>query len=138
MRCCSWKTRHQQQKVISTMHELAVCQSIISQVSQIARHNNAQSVSRIIIEIGPLSGVEAPLLEHAFPIASAGTMAQNAILETHSLPIRIRCNLCNNENEAAMNKLLCSACGAWQTTLISGDEMLLRTIELETKETNHV
>lgn len=138
MRCCSWKTRHQQQKVISTMHELAVCQSIISQVAQIAMQNNAQSVSRIIIEIGPLSGVEASLLEHAFPIASAGTIAQNAILETHSLAIMLRCNLCNNENEASMNKLLCSTCGTWQTTLISGDEMLLRSIELENKETNHV
>lgn len=138
MRCCSWKTRHQQKKVVRTMHELSVCQSIISQVSQLARQHKAQSVSRIIIEIGPLSGVEAPLLEHAFPIASAGTIAQNAILETQILPIRIRCDLCNNENEATMNKLLCSACGAWQTTLISGDEMLLRSIELENKETNHV
>ncbi|MCU7834544.1 MAG: hydrogenase maturation nickel metallochaperone HypA [gamma proteobacterium symbiont of Taylorina sp.] len=113
------------------MHELSVCQSIIDQVTQIARQNNAQSVSRIILEIGPLSGVEAPLLEHAFPIASAGTIAQDAILEAQILPIRIRCNLCHNENKASANKLLCNACGAWQTTLISGDEMLLKSVELE-------
>ena len=115
------------------MHELSICQSIIEQATQIAQQNNAQSVSRIIIDIGPLSGVEAALLEHAFPIASAGTIAQNSVLETHILPIIIRCNLCNNENEASANKLLCSACGTWQTTLISGDEMLLRTIELDNK-----
>ena len=114
------------------MHELSICQSIINQVTQIARKNNALSVSRIIIQIGPLSGVEAALLEHAFPIASAGTIAQNAVLETQILAIRIRCNICNNENEAISNKLLCNACGAWQTTLISGDEMLLKTVELET------
>ncbi len=113
------------------MHELSICQSIIEQVTQVAQQNNALSVSRIIIDIGPLSGVEAPLLEHAFPIASAGTIAQDAILETQILPIKVRCNLCHNENEASMNKLLCSACGTWQTTLISGDEMLLRSIELE-------
>jgi len=112
------------------MHELSICQSIIEQVTQIAKQNHAHSVSRIIIDIGPLSGVEAPLLEHAFPIASAGTIAQDAILETQILPIKVRCNLCHNENEASMNKLLCSCCGTWQTTLISGDEMLLRTVEL--------
>lgn len=126
------------------MHELSICQSIIEQVTQVAQQNNALSVSRIIIDIGPLSGVEAPLLEHAFPIASAGSIAQNAILETQILPIKVRCNLCHNENEASMNKLLCSACGTWQTTLISGDEMLLRTVELENhhsdkeEDINHV
>jgi len=113
------------------MHELSVCQSIIEQVKQIARENNAQKVIRIIIEVGPLSGVEAPLLERAFPIASAGTIAQGSFLEIKTLAIKIRCNLCHNENEATANKLLCHACGAWQTTLISGDEMLLRSIELE-------
>lgn len=117
------------------MHELAVCHSIIEQVTRIARQNNALKVTRIIIEIGPLSGVEEPLLQHAFPVASAGTIARDAVLETQCLPVRIKCNLCNNENEASINKLLCSACGAWQTTLICGDEMLLKSVELEK---NHV
>lgn len=116
------------------MHELSICQSIITQVTQIADQNNAQSVTRIIVQIGPLSGVEAPLLEHAFPVASAGTISQDAVLETQLLPIRIRCNMCANVNEASVNKLLCSACGAWQTTLLCGDEMLLKSVELEINE----
>lgn len=116
------------------MHELSICQSIIEQVKNIAADNNALAVTKIIIQIGPLSGVEAPLLQHAFPIASAGTIAQNAQLETQLLPIRIRCNLCGNENEAVINKLLCSVCGSWQTSLLSGDEMLLSSIELERED----
>jgi len=119
------------------MHELAVCQSIISQVTQIAHDNNALAITKVIVQIGPLSGIEAPLLAHAFPIASAGSIAQNAQLEMQILPIKIRCNLCGNENEAPVNKLLCSACGSWQTRLLSGDEMLLKSVELE-KETSHV
>ena len=121
------------------MHELSICQSIIEQVTQIALQNNAQTVTKIIVQIGPLSGVEAPLLEHAFPIASAGSIAQDAILETHRLPVKIRCNLCGHENEATVNKLLCNACGAWQTSLLSGDEMLLESVELEkNEEESHV
>lgn len=116
------------------MHELSICQSIIEQVTQIAAQNNAHTVIRIYVQIGPLSGVEAPLLQHAFPIASAGTIAQDAVLDTQLLPVRIRCNICANENEASVNKLLCSACGAWQTSLISGDEMLLTSVELEKNE----
>ena len=113
------------------MHELSVCQSIMSQVLQIAEQNQAKYVSKICVQIGPLSGVEAPLLASAFPLASAGTIAENAELETEILPIKIRCNECGHENEARINKLLCNACGSWQTTLISGDEMILRTIELD-------
>ncbi|MCU7940404.1 MAG: hydrogenase maturation nickel metallochaperone HypA [gamma proteobacterium symbiont of Bathyaustriella thionipta] len=116
------------------MHELSVCQSIIAQVTQIAHENHAIAVTKIIVQIGPLSGIEAPLLEHAFPIASAGTIAQAARLETRILPIRVRCKLCGNENEATVNQLLCAACGTWQTSLLSGDEMLLKSIELEKSE----
>ncbi len=121
------------------MHELSVCQSIISQVTQIAYENNAAAVTKVIVQIGPLSGIEAPLLEHAFPIASAGSIAQNAQLETQILAVRVRCNICGNENKASINKLLCSACGSWQTSLLSGDEMLLKSIELEkSEEQTHV
>ncbi len=121
------------------MHELSICQSIIEQVTDIAQQNNAQSVIKIVVQIGPLSGVEAPLLERAFPIASAGSVAQDAILEMQLLPIRVRCNICSNENEATISKLLCSACGSWQTSLLSGDEMLLKSIELEKdEEPSHV
>jgi len=49
------------------------------------------------------------------------------------LPIRVRCNTCKAETEAAANRLLCGACGDWQTTLISGDEMLLERVELQTE-----
>lgn len=119
------------------MHELSICQNIIAQVTQVAEHNKAHTVTRIIVDIGPLSGIEAPLLQQAFPIASAGSIAQDALLETHIMPIRVRCSICANENIARANKLLCSACGSWQTTLLSGDEMLLKSIELE-KEESHV
>ena len=119
------------------MHELSVCQSIVSQLKQIAQDNNAIAITKVIVQIGPLSGIEAPLLERAFPIACAGSIAENAQLETQILPIKIRCNLCGNENEAPVNKLLCNACGSWQTNLLSGDEMLLKSVELE-KETTHV
>jgi hydrogenase nickel incorporation protein HypA/HybF len=124
---------------LKTMHELSICQSIIEQVIPIAQQNNAQIVTKVIVRIGPLSGVEAPLLVRAFPIVSAGSIARGAILEARSSAIRIRCNICANENEASINQLLCKNCGSWQTSLLSGDEMLLESIELEKKEeSSHV
>lgn len=116
---------------VFNMHELSICQSLISQVESIAHERNAQQVSLIVIGMGPLSGVEAQLLKNAYPIASAGTVAANAELVIEHLPIKVKCNKCGCESDASPNKLICKHCGNWQTSLLSGDELLLMSVELE-------
>ena len=113
------------------MHELSICQSLMAQIESIALENNAQSVTSVVIAMGPLSGVEAQLLKNAYPIASAGTVAENAELIINELPIRVKCNQCGSETDALPNKLVCKECGDWRTTLLSGDELMLMSVELE-------
>jgi hydrogenase nickel incorporation protein HypA/HybF len=113
------------------MHELAICQSLMNQVENLAFEHRAQSVTSIVVAIGPLSGVEAQLLKNAYPVASAGTVAQQAELIIENLPIRVKCSICNSESDALPNKLVCKKCGDWRTTLVSGDELLLMSVELE-------
>ena len=113
------------------MHELAICQSLIDQVEDIALERKAQSVIVIVIGIGALSGVESQLLKNAYPIASAGTVAEDAELVIEHLPIKVKCTQCGSESEALPNKLICKQCGDWRTTLLSGDEMMLMSVELE-------
>jgi len=114
------------------MHELAICQSLLNQVEDIALQHQAETVSSITLGIGPLSGVESQLLINAYSIASAGTVAEQAKLIIEILPIRVSCSECGNESEAQANKLICKSCGNWRTTLVSGDEMLLMSLDLET------
>ena len=116
------------------MHELAICQSLIDQVENIALERDAQSVTSIVIGMGPLSGVEAQLLKNAYPIASAGTIAENAKLVIEHLAIKVKCTQCGSESDALPNKLICKQCGDWRTTLISGDEMMLMSVELEKRK----
>ena len=116
------------------MHELAICQSLMDQVENIALERNALCVTSIILGIGPLSGVEAQLLKNAYTVASAGTVAEHAELIIETLPIRVKCSLCGSESDALPNKLICKQCGDWRTTLLSGDEMMLLSLELERKQ----
>jgi len=113
------------------MHELAICQSLVDRVEDIALERNAESVALIVIAVGPLSGVEASLLKNAYPMASVGTVAENAELVIQNLPIRVRCTQCGSESEAKPNKLTCKQCDDWRTEMISGDEMMLMSVELE-------
>ena len=110
------------------MHELAVCQALIGQVTDVARQQQAASVSDIFVRVGPLSGIEAPLMINAFPIAAAGTVADQAELHLEDAPIRVRCEECGAESEATMNRLVCGDCGEWRTTLVSGDELILQRV----------
>jgi hydrogenase nickel incorporation protein HypA/HybF len=113
------------------VHELAVCQGMLRQVMDIVRQEQARIVTRILVRIGPLSGVEPQLLAQAFPIASAGTPAAGAVLELESLPVRVRCEQCGAESDTSPNRLLCGTCGDYHTRLLSGDELLLVRVELE-------
>lgn len=113
------------------MHELSVCQALVRQLRDIAREQRAARITRVVVQIGPLSGVEPELLRHAYPVASAGSPAADAALILEPLPIRIHCESCGADSDAAANRLLCGACGDYRTRLISGDELLLASVELE-------
>ena len=117
----------------ATMHELSVCQALIEQVEAVAREQNAEQVLLIRVGIGPLSGVEPQLLEQAFSIARAGSIAAEAELQVTSLPIQVSCPACGSISEAQAARLVCAACGNWQTTLVSGDELQLSQVELTRK-----
>lgn len=113
------------------MHELSLCQNLMDQVMAIADEHDAEKVVRIVMHIGPLSGVEPLLLESAFTISKVGTIAEEAAFITEMQPIRIHCQCCGTECEASVNNLVCAACGAYDTCLLSGDELILAQVELE-------
>lgn len=116
------------------MHELALCQGLMQQLERLVQQHQAHGVSRITLQIGPLSGVEPALLQNAFPLASAGGPADAAELLIETLPVRVRCLSCGQESEASAAHLICGVCGEWRTQLISGDELLLARVELITDD----
>jgi len=116
------------------MHELSLCQALIEQVDSVARRHGAVAVHRIRLSIGPLSGVEPDLLAHAYALAKAGTVAENAELELVRSPVTVHCTDCGAETDVAPNRLRCGACGTNRVTLASGDELLLMHVEMTAGE----
>ena len=113
------------------MHELSICQALLTQVETIASENHATRVTTIHLGVGPLSGVEGELLKNAYPLASANTLAEGAELLIQSMPVCVLCTKCEKESEVKPNRLVCGHCGDWHTKLISGDELLLVRVEME-------
>ena len=113
------------------MHELSICLSLMQQVEQIARERGAVQVVGITLSIGPLSGVEPELLRHAYPLAAAGTIAEDAELVVEIADVVVRCSQCDTETTVVPNKLLCGSCGDFRTSVIAGDELTLLRVELD-------
>ncbi len=114
------------------MHELSVCMALLDQVTAIAEERSARRVTRIELSVGPLSGIEIDLLKSAWPIAAAGTLADPAEFVVEATPIVVHRNSCGAETAAHSNRLVCGACGAYQIRVVSGEEMILQRLELET------
>lgn len=113
------------------MHELSICQSLIDQLEEIARRESAVRITGLLLRVGPLSGVVPELIADAFPIAAAGTAGEGAELRVETGPVRVRCRTCKAETDAEPNRLICASCGDFRTELLSGDELLLVSVELE-------
>jgi len=117
-----------------SVHELSICQALLSQVTEIAAAHGASSVERIIIELGPLSGVEPALLAQAFTIARAASCAAHAELSIEMTQLTVSCIGCGALSQPALNRLVCSVCGGYRTRIVAGDELRLRRVELRVPE----
>ncbi len=116
------------------MHELAIAQAILAQAETIARAHRAPRVSRITLRVGPLAGVEPHMLRAAFPFAAAGTACEGAWLRIETTEVRVECRSCGASSAAKPNRLICAACGDWRVALLSGDEMRIESLEIDSPD----
>ena len=112
------------------MHELAVCQGLINEAERLALEHRAERIDRIVLSIGPLSGIEPELLKRAFDIARLDSVAKGAELEIETGPVVVECRSCGASGEVQVNCLLCPSCGDWQVNMTQGDELLLLRLEV--------
>jgi hydrogenase nickel incorporation protein HypA/HybF len=112
------------------MHELSVCQGLLRQVEAVGRRHAAR-VCGVVLRVGPLSGVDPDLLARAYPVAAADTEAAGSTLTIETVPLRVRCQSCGAEAAVTLHNFTCTACGDWHTELLSGDELLLVSVELD-------
>ena len=113
-----------------TVHELSVCQAMLTQVAELAAGHGAGVVERITIEVGLLCGVEPALLASAFTILRAGGCSAKATLSIESTPVTIGCLTCGAQSQTRPNRLVCALCGGFRTRIVAGHELRLLRVEL--------
>ena len=113
------------------MHETALVRSLLVQVEYLLHEHGGASVERIVVEIGPLSGVEPLLVRGAFeqfaPLTSTVATADLQIEETS---LAAECNRCQSEFEIPAFQFVCPACGSTAVRVIRGDEFRLLSVDI--------
>jgi len=112
------------------MHELALARSMVDIVETTARKHAAHRVTRIRLEIGALSHVSPAALQFFFDAAAYGTLAEHARLNVLATPGEAWCMPCGAAVQLAKRGDACPRCGSYQLTVVRGEEMAVKDIEV--------
>jgi hydrogenase nickel incorporation protein HypA/HybF len=111
------------------MHERSLVKSLLRQVDAIRRQHDANHVSEVRVEVGPLSGVEPLLLAAAFEQLAAESAVAGAKLVIDEVALLADCRPCGREFELGNFDFRCPTCRG-NVRVTRGDELLLVSVSL--------
>ncbi len=108
------------------MHELAVTQSIVDQITGKTEGNQ---VRRIALQIGKLSGVVPDSVRFCFELVVEGTPLEGAVLCIDEPGGRAVCATCGMAFCLEQLILLCP-CGSADVRIVDGEQLLIKSVEV--------
>jgi hydrogenase nickel incorporation protein HypA/HybF len=113
------------------MHEYSIVQALLDACEENVKANSASKVTKVVIKIGIMSGVEPELLQSAFETFKEETLCHEAELVMQIQPIVVRCHVCLRESVLEKREYHCPNCKSQALDIIDGEDMYLMQLELE-------
>lgn len=111
------------------MHELGICDALLKMVDNIAKDEQLDSVKRITVEVGTLSGVVPAFLSDCWAAVSDGTAFAETEFVVESVRGEAKCLDCGTVFTADLERLICPHCNGAKLAPISGRDLTLKEIE---------
>ena len=105
-------------------------------IEDVAEKNDLVSIRKVELVIGEMRQIVPVAMEMAFEAISKETIAESAVLEMEFIPIRMKCNKCENEFEVGSNIYICPECGGSDLKLVQGQELMIKNITGEERDGN--
>jgi hydrogenase nickel incorporation protein HypA/HybF len=109
------------------MHELALAEGILAVAIDAA---NGEGIKSIRIRVGRLQHVTQDSLQFAFELISENSNAQGATIVVEDVAVRYRCKQCGIEGEVELPHFHCRSCSSMEVEILSGEEILVDSVEL--------
>ncbi len=113
------------------MHEFSIVQSLLSQCEEHAKINKVRKITKVVVKIGVLSGVESDLLINAFETFKIDTICNDAEFLINMQPIVVLCLDCKSKNELEKYEYICPSCKSTNLKVLDGEDMYLMSLEME-------
>lgn len=110
------------------MHELGICDAMLKMLRGIAEEEKLESVHRVTVEVGTLSGVVPAFLSDCWEAVVDGTEFAGTELAVETVEGMAQCLDCGEKFVADLNELKCPACGGAKLNPISGRELTLKEV----------
>lgn len=114
------------------MHELSIASSLLKTVEAESRRRPDARIRRLGLRLGELAGIDAAALTFAFSALVANTEWEPLALEIEWLRQRRACRQCGREFLVEDLRPDCPQCTSTETTFLSGDELEIAYLEVET------
>ena len=113
------------------MHEYSVVQSLLESCEEHARQNEASKVTKVVVKIGVLSGVEPELLKTAFDTFKEQTVCDGADFILNIQKLQIECLECGTVSILERHEFACPKCQSTNIKVTDGEDMFLMSLEME-------
>jgi hydrogenase nickel incorporation protein HypA/HybF len=115
------------------MHELGIIQNLFTIIEEVAEENNLIKIHTVKLKLGKLQQIVPEMFTFAFEIVAKGTKTEGATLDVEYVPIKMRCNTCNNEFIVEEHVYICPECAQTSLTMLEGMEIILESVEGDQK-----
>ena len=113
------------------MHELPITENILDIALRHAEKAGAVKILSLNITIGQLSSIVDDSIQFYWDIIANDTIAEGAKLNFKRIPAEMLCLNCDHRYHPAQGELTCPICDSAQVKIISGQEFLLESIDVE-------
>ena len=113
------------------MHELGVVFKVIDNLKEVAAENDLTEISKVTIGLGEVSTVIPEYLLDCFKWAKRKSpLVENCELEIETIPAVSYCEDCKETYPTVEFAKICPHCHSEHTYLISGNEFVIKEIEV--------
>lgn len=110
------------------MHELGLLSEMVDMIKDIKEQEHLETIEKIVLQVGEISGVLPRYLEECYPAAVYKTFMQDTKLELEIIPGIAKCRNCNEEFNAMKHDLKCPKCKGENLEALSGREFIIKEI----------
>ena len=113
------------------MHELAITEGIINIINSEAEKSHFGRVEEITLAVGEFSGLVPECILEFFPIAAAGSIAEEAEIVINTIPAEFKCLDCGYEGDIDRKEACCPECRSLSVKMTKGREFYVEKLKVE-------